>query len=844
MKRFIYVFLLVFCTVPGVSLAQVATTAGNNLTAFNSNIGATNNNQWNQMMNPRAGGSGAANAPVADFGNCNSLILRCAQPKCSGCTTMDVARPIVAGCVNSNATCKKHGDALIDSIAAQMVSTAQAKAQQAQIQAQAAAAQAQAAESNAQMQQMQAQMQQMQAQMAEQNKQQMEQMQAALAEQKAMTEAALAEAATAKQESESSSSDSEDKSSDAEKGDSSMSSDGSVVGGLTAAQKKAIELGVDADIIARKQISGEILTKIEEAEVAMDKLHAAMKDAFDYAGCDIYGNNCAGPKRVKRFKEKALLFFRPYDEVVDNAYESLERALAVGVDVSDVIMMLSGACNRWAKYLCVGMDEEGENGTVTRNQAFYCDGRSTQGVCADGINCRNGKSIKSGYVRGGFECTHGMVVPPQDDVRCTPTEFIGGTGDEDKVLREWVNENDSDSGLVRVGCATSVLDTLAIFGRRTSRRDTGATLDLDTLERIIVQDAPEMGGTNRFMRNTGEDETVSRVKYCSMTPNGYEALRAAILNKKLPKNICVSNDVLTRTAILGGGISMAGYSKFLGASGVMPGVTKAGCDFLIKNSLAPDVCLVNYRDGACRYNEVECKLDLDDNNDVRRVLRMSDEDRKKQGCESGYSGGIWDNTAKKCDCQSDEKIVDPYTGECFHKGDISYNECKAMCSNAGAGTVAKVEEAGKKCLCDGEELFDVRNCDMRLCDDQGGRVRLKEEKFFKSREDFENDNELTGHDYSSHCCTCQSNSSTYVGDSKGKKKGKTVPVMQPFKPEQDKCNKDATNFKELVVHLGRSMSRGETNTALSSSLANTSPPDHIEGAVSTKKDTSEKTDEN
>ncbi len=98
--------------------ANVATTAGSNLTAYNG-TGATNNNQWNSMMNARGGMASTADA---NFGNCEAVILRCASPKCgSGCADVNIARPIVAGCVNSNATCKKHGDALIESLAPRQV---------------------------------------------------------------------------------------------------------------------------------------------------------------------------------------------------------------------------------------------------------------------------------------------------------------------------------------------------------------------------------------------------------------------------------------------------------------------------------------------------------------------------------------------------------------------------------------------------------------------------------------------------------------------------------------------------------------------------------------------------
>lgn len=500
-KRFL---LLCLCAIPTFAQGQIATTAGSNLTAWNGNSGATNNNNWNQMMNNRtmAGGGGGA---TADFGNCNSLILRCAQPKCAGCNTLDLARPIVAGCVNSNAACKKYGDDLIEFISAQLVSNATNKAQQAQIAAQTAAAQAAAAQSNAQLQQMQTQMQQMQYEMQQQNVQQMTQMQAALDEQKALTAAAI-EQATKQPEV------------------SAPVSSANVA--LTDEMVAAAERGIDADILARKQISGQILSKIENAEIALKKLKATMNTAFEYAKCDARGNNCAGPKRVKIFKEKALAFFEPYDEIVDEAYEALEMALAVGVDVSDVIMMLSGGCNQWGKFLCTG--DDGKHKVAHYNEK----------------NCNHGRSVRLGTVKGGQECTPGMAVPPQDDSRCTVTAPLIG-GDNDEVLREWLDENYEGDRLVRVGCATSALESITMFGRRNSKK--GATLDLDTLERIILQDAPDYAGGNRLSGGSSDNE-IDRVKYCKLTESGYKNLVAAVQSKKLPKRICVPYDNLRYVA--------------------------------------------------------------------------------------------------------------------------------------------------------------------------------------------------------------------------------------------------------------------------------------------------------
>ena len=302
MKPLYRILFCVLCLLPGISgAAPVATTAGSNLTAYNPNtMGSINNNQWNTMLNSR---SGTESAPVADFGNCNALILRCAQPKCAtgGCTSMDVTMPIVNGCVMDNATCKQYGNDLVQSIAAQIVANSNAKAAATAQQQQAAAA-AQTSQQMAQMQQqMNMQMQQMQQQMQAQNAATAAQLQAALEEQKQLAaqqqQAQQQQAAATAQNS------------------------GTSSNGLTAAQQDAANRGIDADLLVREQVAGEIMSKLENAETALKALHATMKDTFEYAGCDSNGNNCAGPKRVKVFKQKAMNFFEPYNDVLDELYD-------------------------------------------------------------------------------------------------------------------------------------------------------------------------------------------------------------------------------------------------------------------------------------------------------------------------------------------------------------------------------------------------------------------------------------------------------------------------------------------------------------------------------------------
>ena len=584
MKLIKQFLLLSLFFVPCISGAQVATTAGSNLTAWNGNSGATNNNNWNTLMNNRtlAGGAGA---PTADFGNCNSLIMRCAQPKCAACTTLEIAKPIVEGCVNSNKDCKKHGNDLVDFIAAQIVANANAKIQEQQLMAQQAAASAAAAQSNQQMQQMQMQMQQMQQQMQAQNAQQMASMQAALEEQKALVAQAQQEAAAAQQ----------------------AKIDAQTAPGVTVAQQVAIDSGVSEDVLVRQQISGQILSAVENAEVQLKTLKATMQNAFEYAGCDARGNNCTGPKRVKMFKEKAMKFFEPYDAIADEMYEALEMALAVGVDVSDVIMMLSGSCNKWGKYMCTGSAVQ--NGSTTAIEEKHTPMPYTK------ENCVGGKSVKNGdFTRGGYECRPNQAIPPQDDVRCTLIGLITGDDEDDTVERNWISEAYEGDKLIRVGCATSALDSISIFGRRKSSKN--RTVDLDTLERIILQDAPEYSAKNRFS-NAGDSE-FEKLKYCALTPRGYERLRNAVTQRKLPSDkICVPYDSLYRTVATNGVIGYGDVTHTATCGPVIVDATeKKYCDYWENKEVAlwnGKQCVL--KTGYCWYSgSIITKTEYDEKN--------------------------------------------------------------------------------------------------------------------------------------------------------------------------------------------------------------------------------------
>lgn len=498
----------------------VAQTLGSNLTAYNGASGAMTNNTWNSMMNARSGGDAAAPLPKADFGNCNALIMRCAQPKCGtgGCTDMSIASTIVAGCVNSNDTCKKHGDELIQYISAQLVASSTSKLQQQQMAAQQAASAAAAQQNSAQMQQMQQQMAQMQADMAEQNAQTVAQLQAALDEQKQIAAEAIAAAAAQPQISV-------------------APAENTPVGNLTVAQQVAASSGVSADVLVREQISGQIMSKVENAQTDLKTLEATMQGVFEYAGCDRNGSNCTGPKRVKAFKYKAMDFFPAYNGVLSEMYDALTTAAAVGVDLSDIFMLLNDACHMWGLYMC-------PDGISVHYDSATC-------------NVKSGEStgMSQGAIVNGLRCKIGQVIPES----AGGCQFIQALSDKDEIMYNWLNPREGDNTNLQVACTSDALDNSPLF----QNIKKSPILGIDYLERIIEQDAPEITGTSAYRTNTNAPQPA---QYCALTPEGLSYLQRAVTLKKLPKTVCVDSFYIRNNPL----------NTLLGSGGVTPEIDEKG----------------------------------------------------------------------------------------------------------------------------------------------------------------------------------------------------------------------------------------------------------------------------
>ena len=502
----------ILCCAPFVyaNAAPVATTAGSNLTGFNpSNV---NNNQWATMSNGRYDTNTTAKA---DFGNCNALILRCAQPKCGngGCVDATVANGIVTGCVKSNDKCKQYGDDLISAMTAQLVASSTAKIneqqmalEQAKLQAEAAAAASNA--QSEQVAQMQQQMVQMQQQMAQQQAESAKQLQDALTQQAAQSAAALESmktaATTAAKETES---------------------------GVTAYQQEAINRGISTDVLERQKITGQIMTGIEEADLKLKGIKTTLQNSFKYAGCDARGNNCAGPKRVKKWRELASGFVDDYDTAVDKIYDALITAQTVGVDLSQIYMMLNDSCNSWGQYMC-------QKGSIVYGGKvpMSCTQESAEAYEKRSLDCAAlasktielpGKKIQQSDPDKYHDCM-------QAGAGCTPCTLLKVLVDKAEVYEGWVNADDTDSSsnTTVVACASDALNATPIFARRNKNKNGAGLIDVDTLDMWINQTEPSV---------LGDEENVGQylVPYC-YTPSQEDVLKKSALSKTVKGKLCVT----------------------------------------------------------------------------------------------------------------------------------------------------------------------------------------------------------------------------------------------------------------------------------------------------------------
>ena len=517
MKNLSRILTTILCCAPlayAGAAGQVATTSGHDLTSYNPSN--ANNNQWATLTNGRYDGSSTAKV---DFGNCNTLILRCAQPKCGngGCAEYDIAQKIVEGCVKSNKTCKKYGEDLIESMSAQLVASAAAKAneQQAaldaariQAEANAAAATAAANAQSQQMQQMQQQMQEMQQQMAQQQEESARQLQSALSQQAQQQQQALDDMKAAATEA-------------AEKN---VAGDKNV----TSYQQEAIDRGVATDLISRQTLTGQVYTEVENAKTNLVAAQKALNTLFEYGHCDSHGNNCSGPTRVKKWRELARAFIDPYDKTVEDIYDALITAQGTGVDISQIYLMLDNSCNQWAQFACPPGDRivYGYDGTKQTAPKSCTD----ENVDKCDTNCKDKNETE--YKKCYDECYTSYCKA------CTVQKVLT---DADDVYTGWVNQEDpKDNGNTTViACYSGVLQNNTLFAHMMKRRGGTGMVEFDVLDRWISQVEPD----RCFKDNDGDCKDPEPKSYCFVDPieTMKNTLHSTSLSKALTNEAICAN---------------------------------------------------------------------------------------------------------------------------------------------------------------------------------------------------------------------------------------------------------------------------------------------------------------
>ena len=508
MKNLSRILSMMLCFAPLCvnAAGTVATTSGSNLTAFNPSNAY--NNQWASLSNGRYDAN-AASAKV-DFGNCNAVVLRCAQPKCSngGCADSSVASAIVAGCVQSNENCKQYGNDLVQYMTAQLVASSNAKINEQNAAAQQAAAAAAAQQSQQQMAAMQQQMQQMQYQMQQQQEQSAQQLQNALAQQAAQNAAALESVKSA--------------ATDAAKENEA---------GISAYQQDAINRGVSADVIERQKITGQVMTELENAEVQLKELKTVMNTAFEYAGCDPRGNNCTGPKRVKKWRELAREFTEPYNNSIQKVYEALTIAQNVGVDLSQIYMMLSDSCNSWGQYMC----PQTSNGQIAyfdvssgqRGTPYVCPvQKSGDNIVWDYTTCRTQCNIDNSSDADRKKCYVTDCL-----ARCTSCTLLKTLTDGEDVYNGWINaDSDTTNGNTTVvACASGVLDSSKFFAPITRRKNGANLVDMDMLELWLDQ----IGIDKKYNYNSMQPEDYCFCTSCTNNGAMEDILRKSTLSRSV-----------------------------------------------------------------------------------------------------------------------------------------------------------------------------------------------------------------------------------------------------------------------------------------------------------------------
>jgi hypothetical protein len=195
--------------------------------------------------------------------------------------------------------------------------------------------------------------------------------------------------------------------------------------------------------------------------------------------------------------------------------------------------------------------------------------------------------------------------------------------------------------MIRIGCASAIIDSSGLFANRKKQ----ASIDIDTLQRILEQDAPG-SCLNAFNNNEKCNDTYYYTKYCAVGSETYAELQRAVSSKRLPDRVCVSKtemqDVVKNNSPLEGVDNNSKIKSITDKCQYAAGTTAQQKCYCGSNPNA-------YWDST----ENKCKCEVEDTVFVYSLAKcMSQEDAKNVTSglfnDCTYTGGGW--TGYDCVC--------------------------------------------------------------------------------------------------------------------------------------------------------------------------------------------------
>jgi hypothetical protein len=216
--------------------------------------------------------------------------------------------------------------------------------------------------------------------------------------------------------------------------------------------------------------------------------------------------------------------------------------------------------------------------------------------------------------------------------------------DKEEVQRGMLDPAQSGDAMIRIGYASAIIDSSGLFANRKKQ----ASIDIDTLQRILEQDAP--GSCLNAFDKTDKCTGTYYTKYCAVGGNTYAELQRAVSSKRLPKRVCVSEDEMQK--VVQDDSPLEGVDD----NHTIKSITEK-CSYVTEKTAQQKCYCDSNLDAYWDNTENKCKCNVNDLVFVYSLARcMSSEDAKNvtstQTADCRASGGGW--TGHDCLCPAEK----------------------------------------------------------------------------------------------------------------------------------------------------------------------------------------------